>query len=412
VTLDLTALKDIAPNTPEALPRQTAYAERSLGRVLLARGELEEAAECFGRSARLFEAVKDGISEFYALVGETQSLLNLKSFPTATEALSKAEELLKGRSDRQREHAIIKSLRACLVWRKDEDFAESLSLSRQAHSVLEEEPDYYLVRALLIQAEIQEGAGDLAEARRLAADARTLSAALSLGFAEREASNFLARLGVPEMEIRNIAKSNIQRLAERQMLVRDELTILYADLRDFTSICMQVEPGIMGEFIADFAELISKSVEARRGLPVRFLGDCVMAVFGVKGEKKEKEMIAFRAAREIYERFRTLRERWEESVGLLGSIGLGFAMATGEVIAGDFGSSDLNEFSVIGDPVNMSARLQGHAVDGEIILCRKTLGSIKDRLVEVGLEEAKRKVELKGIGEMEVSVWKINGAYA
>jgi adenylate cyclase len=175
---------------------------------------------------------------------------------------------------------------------------------------------------------------------------------------------------------------------------RMKLAILYADLRGFTSVCQVIDTTVMAEFIREFAEMIGQQASRFEGKPVRFLGDCVMAVFGGDDIPYAKERMALEAACSMCERFKNQRQRWGARQPDLAGIGIGFGLSTGPVVADRFGSEDLAEYSVIGEAVNQAARLQEWAADEEIIISEQAFQEIERELP--GLPFTARTVQLRG----------------
>ncbi len=133
-----------------------------------------------------------------------------------------------------------------------------------------------------------------------------------------------------------------------------EAAILFVDIRNFSGFAeMHTPPETFAALNALFAELVP-IIEQNGGLVYRFLGDGFLAVFGVPLPLQNASQAAVNAALALIERPRLLPE---SSFG--GSRRIGCGIHTGEVICGNLGAKERAEFTVIGDTINLAARLEG-----------------------------------------------------
>jgi class 3 adenylate cyclase/tetratricopeptide (TPR) repeat protein len=376
--------------------RGVAYAVRNVGRILLALNRSAEAAAHFRQSAELFERLGDTYNFFMALALLCEAYIAAQVRSDADAALARMSRVFPDPADREKEHAILAILRAQYLWKLELEADEALGLLSEARLTLRKYGrDYHYVRALIVEGEIHAGNRDELSARIRLREARRCAVNLEIEDLRRQIDGLLARLHI-----------ELPSSPEREG--RMELTILFADIRGFTHACQQIEVAMMANFIAAFAELVSRQTSLCEGKPVRFLGDCVMAVFDksaveVTAKPIPREFLALDAACEISERFASLRKTWARKHPLFGEIGLGFGIATGEVVAGRFGSEELSEYSVIGEPVNLASRLQGEAGDGEILLAPETARAVASHIGELAMV---RRVALKGIGVIDAPVFR------
>lgn len=134
-----------------------------------------------------------------------------------------------------------------------------------------------------------------------------------------------------------------------------EVTILFADIRDFTVISGRLDPQrLVGLLNRYFATTVA-AVDEHRGYVNKFIGDAVMAVFGAPLEDPGHTSRALACAREMVARIEALNNTGEMEVQL--SVGIG--LHTGEVVAGNIGAPKRFEYTVIGEPVNVASRIQG-----------------------------------------------------
>ncbi|HKD95948.1 MAG TPA: adenylate/guanylate cyclase domain-containing protein [Gaiellaceae bacterium] len=158
---------------------------------------------------------------------------------------------------------------------------------------------------------------------------------------------------------------------------RKVVTVLFCDVVGSTALGESVDPEALQRLLARYFERMSGIVEAHGGSVEKFIGDAVMAVFGVPAAHEDDALRACRAAVEM-------RDALPE-LGVEGRIGLN----TGEVLTGT------EERLATGDVVNVAARLEQAAEPGEILIGAETLGLVGDA-AEVGEE---RQLELKGKSE-------------
>ena len=140
------------------------------------------------------------------------------------------------------------------------------------------------------------------------------------------------------------------------------VTVLFADLRGFTSLCEQRSASQVTEFMNRCFGVIIGGVVAHGGLINKFGGDAVMALWNAPHDYPDHALQACRAAlaaaREL--------EHLEETDPLLAACGFGFGVNTGEALVGNVGSLGRLEYTAIGDCVNLAARICGTAPAGEV----------------------------------------------
>jgi len=157
---------------------------------------------------------------------------------------------------------------------------------------------------------------------------------------------------------------------------RKEVTILFADVRDFTSMASRMAPEEVVAILNEFFTLITEIIFKYHGTLDKYMGDAVMAIYGAPIEEKDHAEKALRAAVEMQERMelleRRLRERGAEPI----KIGIG--INTGEAVIGNIGSLQRMEYTAIGDSVNLAARLEEVAKPAQILITENTYEVVKD----------------------------------
>ncbi len=177
---------------------------------------------------------------------------------------------------------------------------------------------------------------------------------------------------------------------------RQLATMLFADIRGFTSLAAQLPAETVVEFLNTYFEEAVRIVFEYDGLLDKFYGDGLMAVFGpprVRGDDAER---AVAAAIRLHEAVERLAPRLSYSLKI--SVGL----ATGEVVAGNIGSTKRMDYTVIGDAVNLASGLQAAAPPGSIFCDEATIA----RAGTISIPLERRTARIKGRTDI-VSVYAI-----
>src|SRR5438067_9488595 len=171
----------------------------------------------------------------------------------------------------------------------------------------------------------------------------------SCGLDNPEGFSYCGRCGAP--------------LAEAAPERRKTVTLLFCDVSGSTALGERLEAESVREVMLRYFDEMRIVIERHSGTVEKFIGDAVMAVFGVPVAHEDDALRAVRAASEMLERLDALNDEFE---GRFGSrIGLRIGINTGEVVAGDAGTG---EGFVSGDAVNVAARLEQTAGVGEVLL--------------------------------------------
>jgi len=182
-----------------------------------------------------------------------------------------------------------------------------------------------------------------------------------------------------------------------------ELTVMFTDIAGFTATCEGMTPPDVADFINEHLTLVSNCIEAEGGTIDKYIGDAVMAFWGAPDDVDHPNERAVRAAAALQ---RALAKDNKQRVmnGLL-PVRLRIGIHSGPLIVGDIGSPDRINYTVIGDVVNTTQRLEGLGKEVDpnaesIVLVSRT---VKDSICEtVDLEEIGH-MKVKGrVGEIEV----------
>ena len=145
--------------------------------------------------------------------------------------------------------------------------------------------------------------------------------------------------------------------------VRKEMSYIFIDIVGFTPISEHYknkdDPEGLVELINEFLNEISKIILNNGGMIDKFMGDCVMGIFGAPLDMKNHAEMAVKSAKEIEEKVKELKVIYKERG--LPDINVGTGVNTGIAIVGNMGSKTRLDYSVVGDAVNLAARLEATA---------------------------------------------------
>jgi len=177
-------------------------------------------------------------------------------------------------------------------------------------------------------------------------------------------------------EIANALWNERDRLLKSGILPGQTLTatILFSDIKGFSTISEQKSPDILMSWLNEYLNAMTKEVIANQGIISNFMGDGIMAVFGVPIARTTQAEIAADAVRGVNcalamrECLKALNYHWQKRN--LPEIKIRIGIFTGAVMVGSLGGKDHLEYAVIGDGANTASRLESCAKDRQIDDCR------------------------------------------
>ena len=158
--------------------------------------------------------------------------------------------------------------------------------------------------------------------------------------------------------------------AEDPLAVRvlDEVTVLFSDVRGFTRMTEQLPALELAALLREYFHEMTLAVFEERGTLDKFIGDGLMAVFGAPVSQSDGALRAVRCAWLMLARLQALDERLPADRRITIRVGVN----TGRVLAGNFGSPERLEYTVLGDTVNVASRLESIAEPGSVFVGRAT----------------------------------------
>jgi adenylate cyclase len=163
---------------------------------------------------------------------------------------------------------------------------------------------------------------------------------------------------------------------------RAHAVVLFADLRGFTGIAEQLDAQRVVPLLNEFFSLLTEITFKYDGTVFHMAGDCLMLGFGVPLEQADSARRAVSAAREMLASFGELSRSWRERYQV--EAGLGIGINEGDVVAGNIGSSAYMNYTIIGDTVNIAARLCQRARAGEMLFSSSLKRSLDAHGLDVG----------------------------
>lgn len=148
-------------------------------------------------------------------------------------------------------------------------------------------------------------------------------------------------------------------LSRRLRGSRQEVTILFSDIRGFTALSEALDPEAFVDQLNEYFETMVETVFTTRGTLQKFIGDAILAVWGDTHQMPpdEQATLAVRAALLMQEGLDRLNQQWGSACNRT-QISIGIGINTGDAIVGNIGHTRRMEFTVLGDAVNLAARLE------------------------------------------------------
>lgn len=204
-------------------------------------------------------------------------------------------------------------------------------------------------------------------------------------------------------DVMDVALENPDRLNRGE---KREMTVLFSDIRGFTSLSEHMSPEKLADFINQYLSPMTQIVFDEKGTLDKYIGDAVMAFWNAPLDQPDHALRACRAAVHMLERLEELKAVWRKSGYPELEIGIG--INTGQMVVGNMGSDVRVDYTVLGDSVNLGSRLEGTNKEYEtrIIIGESTRAAVKEGIVtrRLGAVRVKGKkvpvgiYELRGLG--------------
>src|SRR5690349_8017948 len=161
------------------------------------------------------------------------------------------------------------------------------------------------------------------------------------------------------------------------------VTVLMSDIRSYSTIAEHADPSQLAGQLNTHRAAMNQAILGQAGTVMQFVGDAVMAVFGAPFPQPDHPDRAVAAALDMHALQAEINSRWQ--AGGLPPFGLGLGLSTGEAAAALLGSAERLEYTLVGDTVNLSQRLQQLADPGETVLSEATFKALRTQVPAAAL---------------------------
>ncbi len=193
--------------------------------------------------------------------------------------------------------------------------------------------------------------------------------------AEEKKRERLGRFLSPQVTSRILAASDHEGDALGVPEVRD-VTVMFSDIVGFTNMSEKMSPAAVAYMLNDYLSRMTEVVFKYEGTLDKYIGDAIMAVFGAPIDMPDHAFRAIRTALEMRERLEEFNADREEKDRLRIRIGIN----SGKAVAGEIGSVNKKEYTVLGDTVNIASRLESSvSKPGMIVIGDNTWQAVKDQ---------------------------------
>ncbi|MBI5773749.1 MAG: HAMP domain-containing protein [Verrucomicrobia bacterium] len=164
-----------------------------------------------------------------------------------------------------------------------------------------------------------------------------------------------------------------------------EASVIFCDIRGFTPLTQGMDPAEVIQMLNEHMTALASVVNEHHGIVDKFIGDCVMAVFGAPKSYGDDAGNAALCA------LKMIRERQRLNASSRYQIDIGIGVATGQLVAGNMGSQNRLNYTVLGENVNLAARLCSVAGRMEVVISAATLAQLGGRAEVTALPDLKLK---------------------
>jgi class 3 adenylate cyclase len=385
----------------------------SLGETALLRHDLDEAARLFEESL----AVRAGdVNDAHAWLGLGRVHLAADRLPEAEAAADHLAECLARRQGWHGLPAALTGLRGAVAGRRGDPagerlLGEAIDRLRRNGFLLDTLPWQYELR------DLYQRRGRTADAVRIMSGVLDLLSACGADEGVSDVEHWLRQVDSPALTrlalerhfpshlIDGLLEGRLTDKAKEEFTRSQPVTVLFSDVRNFTTLSEGLAPRAVVELLNEWFAEATQVIRRHGGLVDKFIGDAVMALFGVPEPRDDAAADAVRAALGLREVLRAMNLR---NLALGGrALEAGVGVHTGEAVVGFIGSHLRLSYTAIGDTVNIASRLESatKAYGCDILISKETeAGQRRHRVAET---QPRGLAELKG--RSPVSVYSVEG---
>ncbi len=183
---------------------------------------------------------------------------------------------------------------------------------------------------------------------------------------------------------------------------RMELTVMFSDVRGFTTISEKLDPGALSDLLNSYLTPMTNLVFENKGTLDKYMGDAIMAFWGAPVHFKDHAKHACRCALQMLVKLKELQDQYKAQG--LPSIDIGIGLNTGDMNVGNMGSDTVRSYTVMGDAVNLGSRLEGinKQYGTRIIISEFTHKEVSDAFVCREIDWVKVKGKLQPVRIFEL----------
>jgi adenylate cyclase len=205
----------------------------------------------------------------------------------------------------------------------------------------------------------------------------------------------------------------VTRVTRHRMTKTTRVTVMFADLRGYTGLAERLAPARIVPLLNEFFGVLAGAIVLHGGQVFHMAGDAMMAGFGVSDAMRDGAREAMAAGNTILRNFAEVAERWRRELAIETGVGIGLHL--GEVALGTLGAPGYKRTTLVGDTVNVAARLCGRARAGELLLSCTVAAALESERAANGLDSAPAvflqlpQFELRGRSE-PLDIWCVPAA--
>ena len=175
---------------------------------------------------------------------------------------------------------------------------------------------------------------------------------------------------------------------------RQDVTVMFADLRGYTSMTEDMDPEKVISFLNEYFTSMTEVIMGYGGMVDKYIGDGIMCVFGTPIADPEHRDRALLTAMEMFSIFELWQTNWEANYNIRPAMGIG--LASGDVVVGNVGSFQKISYTAVGDTVNLAARLESLAKPGEVLISSDLFEKLNDTTRQKYSFEQLEPIDIRG----------------
>lgn len=333
----------------------------SLGEVALLQKDFRVAAEYYQRS---LEAYGGPYHTVYAHLGFARIQLALGQLAEAAASCDRAADLLEQHASIHGLSDFLTGLRGALACRQGDTAQGERLLTQAIGSLCQRGQPLETIPLLYELRDLYQRAGQIAQAVQVMSQALELLSECGCERGIKDAEEWLHQIDCPSLTRLaleqhlpdHVVDAILSGRLTRRVSEKQEVTVLFCDVRDFTTLSEGLPPEQIVELLNEWFTEATRAIRRHGGVVDKFIGDAVMALFGVPVSRQDAAADAVRAALDMRDALSAMNLRQRALGGKEFRIGIG--IDTGEVVVGFIGSHLRQSYTAIGNAVNTANRLE------------------------------------------------------